>query len=112
MPVECVGEDSAEQDAERAASGRDEAEDAHRLRPLGRVDEQRHHQRERATAETTAPPTPCTARAATSMPWEFARPHTADAAVKSATPARNKVRCPRRSPSRPPRSRKPPNVIR
>ena len=67
---------------------------------------------ESATAETTAPPTPCTARAATSMPWLVDRPQTTEAAVKSAIPARNIRRCPNRSPRRPPRSRKPPNVSR
>ncbi len=47
MPVERVGEHAAEQDADRAAARGDEAEDAHRLRPLGRLGEQRHHQRQR-----------------------------------------------------------------
>ena len=65
-----------------------------------------------ATAETTAPPRPCTARAATSMPWLVARPHETDASVKSATPPRNIRRCPNRSPSRPPSRRNPPNVSR
>ncbi len=46
VPVEDVGEDSAEKNTERASAGGDEAEDAHRLRPLGRLGEQRHHQRE------------------------------------------------------------------
>ncbi len=67
---------------------------------------------ESATAETTAPPSPCTARAATSMPWLVASPHVIEASVKSVTPPRNMRRCPNRSPSRPPRSRKPPNVSR
>ena len=47
MPVEHVGEDAAEKDADGAAAGGDEAEDAHRLRALGGLGEQRHHQRER-----------------------------------------------------------------
>jgi hypothetical protein len=67
---------------------------------------------ERATADTTAPPTPCRARAPISIPCESENPHTADAAVKRATPARNILRWPRRSPSLPPRSSKPPKVIR
>ena len=46
MPVQEVGEDPAEQDAEGAAAGGDEAEHAHGLRPLGRLDEERHHERE------------------------------------------------------------------
>ena len=47
MPVERVREDPAEQHADAAAAGGDEAEDAHRLGPVGRLGEQRHHQRER-----------------------------------------------------------------
>ena len=47
MPVEQVGEDAAEQDADRAAARRDEAEDAHRLRALGRLREEIHGQRQR-----------------------------------------------------------------
>ena len=41
---------------------------------------------ESATAETTAPPTPCTARAATSIPCEVESPQASDAAVKSPMP--------------------------
>src|SRR5439155_1936063 len=47
VPVDDVGQDSAEQHADAAAAGSDEAEDAHRLRPIGRLGEERHHQRER-----------------------------------------------------------------
>ena len=47
MPVESVREDAAEKDADRAAAGGDEPEDPHRLRPLGGLGEERHHQRER-----------------------------------------------------------------
>ena len=47
VPAERVGEDAAEQDADRPAARRDEAEHAHRLRPLGRLGEDRHHQRKR-----------------------------------------------------------------
>ena len=39
-----------------------------------------------ATAETIAPPTPCTARAAMSSPCELASPQASDAAVKSEMP--------------------------
>ena len=46
MPVEDVGEDPAEQHPEAAAAGGHEPEHAHRLRPLGRLDEQGHHQRQ------------------------------------------------------------------
>ena len=47
MPVEHVGEDAAEEDADRSAARGDEAEDAHRLRALGGLREERHRQRER-----------------------------------------------------------------
>ena len=62
------------------------------------------------TAETTAPASPCTARAVISSSCEFARPHASDATVKAAMPSRNSRRCPYKSPSRPPSSRKPPKV--
>ena len=64
------------------------------------------------TAEATAPPSPCTDRAAMSIPWVVESPQTSEAAVKSVIPARNSRRCPKRSPSRPPRRRKPPYVSR
>ena len=41
---------------------------------------------ESATAETTAPPTPCTARATTASPASRASPHASEASVKSAIP--------------------------
>ncbi len=44
---------------------------------------------ESATAETTAAPSPCTARAPTSNSCEFASPHASEASVKSAIPPRN-----------------------
>ena len=47
VPAEHVGEDAAEQHAEAAATRGHEPEDAHRLRALGRLREERHHQRER-----------------------------------------------------------------
>ena len=67
---------------------------------------------ESATAETTAPPRPCTARAPTSSSCEVESPQASDASVKSAIPIRNSRRWPKRSPSRPPSSRKPPKVSR
>ena len=42
----------------------------------------------------------------------MARPQASEASVKSAIPIRNSRRWPKRSPSRPPSSRKPPNVSR
>jgi hypothetical protein len=62
------------------------------------------------TADTTAPPKPCTARAQTSSTCEFAMPQASDATVKRVMPPRNSLRWPYRSPSLPPSSRKPPNV--
>ena len=50
---------------------------------------------ESAIAETTAPPRPCTARAVMSSHCELAKPHTSDAAVKSAMPCRNRRRWPK-----------------
>ena len=67
---------------------------------------------ESATAETTAPPAPCTARATMRTPCEVARPHVTEASVKSAIPARKSRRWPKRSPSRPPSRRNPPKVSR
>ena len=67
---------------------------------------------ESATADTTAPPMPCTARAPTSISCDVANPHADDASVNSAIPSRNSRRCPNRSPNRPPSRRKPPKVIR
>jgi hypothetical protein len=47
VPVQRVGEDAAEQHADRSAAGGDEPDHAHRLRPLGGLREERHDQRER-----------------------------------------------------------------
>ena len=61
--------------------------------------------------EMIAAPRPCTARDATSVPVEFASPHTSDAIEKSTSPDMNIRLRPRRSAARPPSRRKPPNVI-
>jgi len=66
--------------------------------------------RESATAETTAPPSPCTARAAMSGTCALASPQASEASVKRVIPSRNSRRCPNKSPSRPPSKRKPPKV--
>ena len=47
-----------------------------------------------ATAATIAPPTPCTARAATSSLCAVERPQATDDAVNSTRPVRNSLRCP------------------
>ena len=47
-----------------------------------------------ATAETIAPPSPCTARAPIRNSCEPARPHASEATVKSAMPIRNRRRWP------------------
>ena len=49
---------------------------------------------EKATAETTAPPRPWTARAATSSPCVVASPQASDESVKSAIPMRKSRRWP------------------
>ncbi len=66
----------------------------------------------RITADVSAPPTPCTNRAAISMPCDWASPHAIEATVKMASPARKTSRRPARSPSRPASSSRPPNEIR
>ena len=65
---------------------------------------------ESETADAVAPPKPWIERAAISMPFVSARPQASDASVNSVMPARKSRRCPKRSPSRPPRRRKPPYV--
>ena len=67
---------------------------------------------ESATTDTTAPPRPCTARAPTRNSCEPARPQASEASVNTDSPMRKSRRWPKRSPSRPPRRRKPPKVIR
>jgi hypothetical protein len=47
---------------------------------------------DRATTDTIAPPTPCTALATMRNSCEFARPQKRDATVKTAMPIRNKRR--------------------
>ena len=47
VPAERVGQQAAEQHADAAAAGADEAVDAHRLGALGRLGEQVHDQRQR-----------------------------------------------------------------
>jgi hypothetical protein len=51
---------------------------------------------------SSAPPTPCRARAATSTSMLGASPHSADATANQHTPTRNTRRRPNRSPSEPP----------
>jgi len=63
-----------------------------------------------ATTETTAPPSPCTARAPTRNAGEPARPHASEAAVNNVRPIRNNRRWPNRSPILPASSRNPPKV--
>ena len=66
----------------------------------------------RITAELSAPPTPWMKRAAISISGEPDSPHSSEASVKTARPARKIVRRPIRSPSRPASSSRPPNAIR
>lgn len=59
---------------------------------------------------TIAPPSPCTARARTSIVALCASPPTSEARPKTPGPTMNTVRRPIRSAARPPSSRKPANV--
>jgi hypothetical protein len=65
---------------------------------------------EKTEGERIAPPRPCSARNAISMPDEVASPHRSENTEKRSRPAMKRRRRPSRSPARPPRSRKPPNV--
>ena len=60
----------------------------------------------------SAAPTPWRARADRSIQPETASPPKSELTVKTAMPARNVRRRPRRSPERAPRSRRPPKVSR
>ena len=51
---------------------------------------------------SSAPPTPCSTRAATSTPTLGASPHNSDASVNHTAPIRKIRRRPKRSPSDPP----------
>ena len=61
--------------------------------------------------EMKAAPRPWNARAVMSIAAEPASPQVSEATVNSARPTMNIRRRPRRSPARPPRSKKPPKVI-
>jgi hypothetical protein len=65
---------------------------------------------EKTEGERIAPASPCSARKAINMPEEVARPHASEKSAKAPRPTMKSQRLPRRSPTRPPRSRKPPNV--
>ena len=66
----------------------------------------------RITAEVSAPPAPCRNRAAISISWLAASPHSNEAPVNTPRPARKTFRRPARSPSRPASNSKPANAIR
>ena len=59
---------------------------------------------------SSAPNTPCAARAMTSIPKPVEAPPIADAAANPKTPMSREVRRPMRSDTRPPRSRRLPNA--
>src|SRR5262249_27653815 len=65
---------AVQQDAERAAARGDEAEDAHGLRPLGRLGEQRHHHREGKPPRR--PPGTHAPRQASPASWQSRTPPT------------------------------------
>ena len=62
---------------------------------------------ESAAGEMSAAPKPCSARKPISIPEVVAMPFRNDAAVKTTSPTRKSRFRPRRSPARPPSSRKP-----
>ncbi len=66
----------------------------------------------RLTAEAIAPPAPWANRAAISIGWLTDTPHSSEATMKTARPARKTRLPPIRSPSRPASSSRPPNAIR
>ncbi len=63
-----------------------------------------------AAGDTIAPPNPWNPRATSSSASDWETPQTSDATENSAIPAMNSRRRPSRSASRPPSSRKPPNI--
>ena len=65
---------------------------------------------DRAVGATIAPPTPCTARAASSQAWVVAKPPSSEATENRMIPAMKTRLRPRRSPARPPSSSRPPKV--
>ena len=65
---------------------------------------------ESAAGAIIAPPRPCTARAAISRLLVLAKPHASDATVKSARPIMKSLPAAEEVGTRPPSSRKPPNV--
>ena len=66
--------------------------------------------RARAVGATIAPPTPCSARAASSHACEVANPPSSEATENRTMPAMKTRRRPRMSPARPPSSSRPPKV--
>src|SRR6204780_4688445 len=64
------------------------------------------------TAEVSAPPTPCTKRAATSTSWLCAKPHASEARVNPPKPVMKIVFLPIKSPKRPASRSRPPKAIR
>ena len=58
-----------------------------------------------------APPMPCAARAMISHVEEVAKPPASEPAVNTTAPILNMRRGPNKSPVRPPKRSKPPNVI-
>jgi hypothetical protein len=65
---------------------------------------------EKTDGARIAPPRPCSARNAMSMPDEVARPQASEKRANAPRPTMKSQRRPSRSPTRPPRSRKPPKV--
>src|SRR5262249_25257559 len=111
MPVEHGGEHAAEQHADASAAGGDEAEDAHRLRALGLLREERHRQREPDGGDDRAAEALDGARA-DQEPLRRRKPARERREGEQRDAAEEEAPVPNRSPRRPPSSRKPPKVRR
>ena len=112
VPVQRLGEYAADQQADRRAGGGDEAEDADRLRLLARRGEHRHDHAEDHGGARARRRRPGRSARRSASPGEPDSPHSSEASVKTARPARKIARRPIRSPSRPASSSRPPNAIR
>ena len=108
-PGGVLGEHAAEDQAEGRAAGGDRCPDAERavaLPPSSKTTVSS----DSAAGDISAPPRPCSARAAMSRPRLPASPPSSEATANSTAPTRKTLRRPSRSASLPPSSRKPPKV--
>ena len=109
LPADVLREDPAEQDADRGARAGDRAEHAQGLVPLA-PSSNVTVVIENTDGERIAAAAPWSMRAITSTSADQASPQSSENAEKAARPTMKMMRRPRMSPTRPPSSRKPPNV--